>query len=293
MRKLKKEFDAKKCAKEEEVLMCPFVRGKRICRDLLTYFDLGQNSSFKIKENSIYECHQTTGHLTIVKSCSNEEKCNSETNECTVKSHDMVRATASIYGFNPQRHTVIKGNLFLVQEEGFIEITGKIRGLNVNSSSHSLNVHETGSVSVGSKCKDTGPPFNPDFMATTTASLLGNIRTNSRGEALVDLRIHAERVCLIAWTKYNILHRSLVVYSNEKFVIDGKSDSRIGCGLIEPKISYEKYKEETTTQTGRNDDQIKMNASKYFHFICFGCHRKGKTRSLYFSTLISLVIINY
>ena len=122
----------------------------------------------------------------------------------------MVRATVSIYGFNPQRHTVIKGNLFLVQEEGFIKITGKLRGLNFNSTNHSLNIHETGSVSVGSKCKDTGPPFNPDFMATTKASLLGNIRTNSRGEALVDLRIPAERVCLIAWTKYNILNRSLV-----------------------------------------------------------------------------------
>ena len=76
-------------------------------------------------------------------------------------------------------------------------------------------------------------------------------------------------------------------------MIDGESDSRIACGLIEPKISCEKCKEETTTQTGRNDEQIKMNASKYFHFICFDCHRKGKTRSLYFSTLIFLIIINY
>jgi hypothetical protein len=270
MSKLKKEFDAKECAKEEEVLKCPFVSVKRICSDLLTYFDLGQNSSFKIKENSIYECHQTTGHLTIVKSCSNEEKCNSETNECMTKSHDMVKATASIYGFNPQRHTAIKGNLFLVQEEGFIEITGKIRGLNFNSSNHSLNVHETGSVSAGSKCKDTGPPFNPDFMATTKASLLGSIRTNSRGEALVDLRIPAERVCLIAWTKYNILNLSLVVYSNEK-LIGGESETRIACGLIEPKIGYEKYKEEKVP-TERNDDQKKMNASKYFHsIIYFGC----------------------
>ena len=100
MSELKKEFDAKKCANEEEqVFKCPFVRGKRICSDLLANFDLGQNSSFKIKENSIYECHPTMGYLTIVKSCSNEEKCNSETNECTVKSHDMVRATAAlIYG---------------------------------------------------------------------------------------------------------------------------------------------------------------------------------------------------
>ena len=273
MRELKREFDAKKCANEEEFFKCPFVRGKRICSDLLAYLDLSDNSSFKLKENSIYECHQTTGYLTIVKSCSNEEKCNSETNECLTKtkSHDMVRATTFIYGFNPQRHTEIKGNLFLVQKEGFIEITGKIIGLNFNSSSHALNVHETGSVSVGSKCKDTGPPFNPDFMATTTASLLGNIRTNSRGEALVDLRIPAERVCLIAWTKYNILHRSLVVYSNEK-LIDGESDTRIACGLIEPKISCEKCKEERG-QTERNNKQIKINSSKYFHFFTFWLSR--------------------
>ena len=52
---------------------------------------------------------------------------------------------------------------------------------------------------MGSKCKDTGPPFKPDFIATTTASLLGNIRTNSRGEALVrpESNQETERVCLI------------------------------------------------------------------------------------------------
>ena len=149
MSELSKEFKAKKCASEE--VKCPFVSGKRICSDLLTNFEMGQKRSFKIKENSIYECHQNMGYLTLVKTCSSEEKCNGETNKCMTKLHDTVRATASLYGFNRQRHTVIKGHLTLVQEEGFIEITGKIKGLNFNSS-HALNVLETGSVSLGSKC---------------------------------------------------------------------------------------------------------------------------------------------
>ena len=48
MSELKKEFDAKKCAneEEEEVFKCPFVRGKRICSDLLANFDLGHIGSF-------------------------------------------------------------------------------------------------------------------------------------------------------------------------------------------------------------------------------------------------------
>ena len=41
-------------------------------------------------------------------------------------------------------------------------------------------------VRAGSKCKDTGPPFNPEFTATSMANFLGNISTNQRGEALID-----------------------------------------------------------------------------------------------------------
>ena len=50
--------------------------------------------------------------------------------------------------------------------------------------------------------------------------------------------VHAEneRVCLIAWNKYNILKSNVwsSIYSNEKFVIDGENDTRFACGLIEP-----------------------------------------------------------
>ncbi len=46
--------------------------------------------------------------------------------------------------FNPQRHNIENDNLLLAQEgrggEEFIEITGKIRGLNFNSSNHALSV---------------------------------------------------------------------------------------------------------------------------------------------------------
>ena len=262
MSELSKEFQAKKCANKE--VKCPFVGGTRICSDLLTNYEMGQNSSFKIKENSIYECHQNMGYLTLVKTCSSEEKCNNETNECMAKSHDTVRATTSLYGFNPQRHIVIMGHLTLVQEGGFIEITGKIKGLNFNSS-HALNVHETGSVSVGSKCKDTGPPFNPEFTTTTTASFLGNIRTDPMGEALIDLRIPAERVCLIAWTKYNILNRSLVVYSNGKLIdVGSESDKRIACGLIEPRIYTTASSKSLSKSNNYEIKKIKENGSNRF-----------------------------
>ena len=41
-------------------------------------------------------------------------------------------------------------------------------------------------VRAGSKCKDTGPPFNPEFMTTTTASFVGKNSTNP-----IDLMIPA------------------------------------------------------------------------------------------------------
>ena len=49
----------------------------------------------------------------------------------SLKSHDMVRTTASIYV------SVVNGNLLIVQKEREGSLS-KIRGLNFNSSSHAL-----------------------------------------------------------------------------------------------------------------------------------------------------------
>ena len=55
-----------------------------------------------------------------------------------------------------------------------------------------------------------------------------------------------ERVCLIARTPHNIVLKSkfgrLSIRMRIRMVIDDENDTRIACGLIEPKISREKYR---------------------------------------------------
>lgn len=127
-------------------------------------------------------------------------------------------------------------------KEGMIKIELNIRGLSPNSL-HGFHVHEAGDLT--DKCTSMCAHFNPygkthgcPGMKERHVGDLGNIQTNSKGEAKYYFYDH---VIKLRGTKSNIIGRGLIIHQdkddcgqgeNAESLKTGNAGKRIACAVI-------------------------------------------------------------
>jgi len=133
------------------------------------------------------------------------------------------------------------GYLNLVQKNGKLTITGKVVGL-TPAGKHGFHIHEKGSI--GNKCLDAGPHFNPfkkshggPHDSERHVGDLGNIIADAHGNADVSV---TDSIALLNGEN-SIMNRALVIHKQEDDLgVGGKNDSkttgaagaRMICGVI-------------------------------------------------------------
>jgi Cu-Zn family superoxide dismutase len=140
--------------------------------------------------------------------------------------------------FNDNIKGVIKFTEDLVNNQ--IKIDLNITGLNPNSL-HGFHVHEAGDLT--DKCTSMCAHFNPYGSTHGCPGLkkrhvgdLGNIKTNSKGEAKYTFY---DNIIKLRGTKCNIIGRGLIIHeddcgqgTNSESVKTGNAGKRIACAVI-------------------------------------------------------------
>jgi Cu-Zn family superoxide dismutase len=126
----------------------------------------------------------------------------------------------------------VSGVLKLTQREGFVHVTGEVRGLTPGE--HGFHIHEFGDLTAPDGTS-AGGHFNPDGHehggpddAERHAGDLGNITANAQGVAAVDIKAKGLMV-------HFVLGRSMVVHGGKddlKSQPSGDAGPRVALGVI-------------------------------------------------------------
>ncbi len=148
----------------------------------------------------------------------------------------LFKAKASVFGFKDKK---IKGEVFFYQYPDMsVHVFGKITGLPRNRT-FAIHVHQFGDCS---SPKASGGHFDPyhsgkhghpnDPIGTHHSGDMPNIKSNGKGEALIDFRTKAFTVIP---SPYSVLGRAVIIHAGPddyKSQPAGNAGSRIACGVI-------------------------------------------------------------
>ena len=125
----------------------------------------------------------------------------------------------------------VKGVIYLTQEDGYVQLTGKV--INLEPGKHGFHIHQYGDLTK----KDgtaAGGHYNPSGHehgapgAHSHVGDLGNITADDKGEAKVDIKAEGLKL-------HMVLGRSLVVHAKAddlKSQPSGAAGPRVGVGVI-------------------------------------------------------------
>jgi superoxide dismutase, Cu-Zn family len=146
--------------------------------------------------------------------------------------HAPRKAIAVVHGLGKNQ---IHGIVTFTQEDGFIQVTGKLNGLTPGE--HAFHVHEFGDCS-SEDGKSAGPHFNPAHKMhggpeseMRHVGDLGNIKADEQGNAEIDIK---DKLIALGGP-HSIIGRSLIVHAKAddlKSDPAGNAGDRIACAVI-------------------------------------------------------------